>query len=74
MSGRETERIDTYLEVGEKRTFAGAIDWPGWCRPGRDETSALHALFEYAPRYAAVLATTGLGFNAPAEPAGSSHR
>lgn len=67
MSGRETERIDTYLEVGGKRTFAGAIDWPGWCRPGRDETSALHALLEYAPRYAAVLAATGLGFDSPAE-------
>jgi hypothetical protein len=65
----ETARIDTYLELGGKRTFAGAIDWPGWCRPGRDETSALHGLFEYAPRYAAVLAASGLEFNAPAEPA-----
>jgi hypothetical protein len=65
----ETERIDSYLEVGDKRTFAGAIDWPGWCRAGRDEKSALHALFEYAPRYAAVLAASGLGFKGPAEPA-----
>ena len=26
--------IDVYLELGTKRTFAGAIDWPGWCRSG----------------------------------------
>ena len=33
--------IDVYLEIGKKRTFAGAIDWPGWCRSGRDEGAAL---------------------------------
>jgi len=35
--------IGVYLEVGTKRTFAGALDWPGWCRNGRDETAALKA-------------------------------
>lgn len=50
-----------------KRTFAGAIDWPGWCRSGRDEQSALQALFEYGPRYARVLRPARLGFQAPAE-------
>jgi hypothetical protein len=25
-----------YLEVGDKRAFAGAIDWPAWARSGRD--------------------------------------
>jgi hypothetical protein len=54
-----------YLECGSKRTFASALDWPGWCRPGRDEASALEALIEYAPRYASILARTGLGFVAP---------
>ena len=49
--------IDVYLEIGPKRTFAGAIDWPGWCRSGRQdaEQSALQALLDYGPRYAAVL-------------------
>jgi hypothetical protein len=36
--------IPTYLEIGAKRTFAGALDWPGWCRAGRDEAAALEAL------------------------------
>lgn len=58
-------QIDTYLEIGQKRTFAGAADWPGWCRSGRDEESALQALLDYAPRYGRVLRATGLGFQAP---------
>jgi hypothetical protein len=47
-------RIRVYLEVGGKRTFASAADWPGWCRSGRDERAALDALAAYATRYAAV--------------------
>src|SRR4030081_3138293 len=43
-----------YVEAGRTRTFACAYDWPGWCRSGRDEASALAALAEYAPRYATV--------------------
>lgn len=60
-----SKRIDVYLEVGSKKVFAGSLDWPGWCRPGRDEDSALQALFEYGRRYAQVLEGTGLGFNPP---------
>lgn len=59
--------IDIYLEAGQKRVFAGAVDWPGWCRGGRDEAAALGALLDYGPRYARVLAGTGLAFNAPSE-------
>lgn len=57
--------IRTYVEVGNKRTFAGALDWPGWCRSGRDEESALAALLTAAPRYSKAIATTGLPFAAP---------
>jgi hypothetical protein len=57
-----------YLEVGDKRVFAGAIDWPGWARSGRDEDAALEALFAYAPRYARVLKGTRLGFDVPEDP------
>jgi hypothetical protein len=46
---------DAYLEVGTKRMFAGAIDWPGWCRSGRDEAAALQALIDYGRRYKAAL-------------------
>jgi hypothetical protein len=47
--------VPVYLEVGKKRTFAGALDWPGWCRSGRTEDTALDALVASAPRYAKAL-------------------
>jgi hypothetical protein len=43
-----------YVESSRTRTFACAYDWPGWCRSGKDEASALAALAAYAPRYGAV--------------------
>ena len=58
-----------YLETGRKRTFAGALDWPGWCRQGPNETEALAALLAYGPRYASILAGTRLGFVAPKDSA-----
>lgn len=54
-----------YLEIGTKRTFAGAVEWPGWCRSGRDAAAALGALVAYAPRYAAVVGESGVSFTAP---------
>jgi hypothetical protein len=62
---RGSDNIDVYLEIGKKRTIAGALDWPGWCRGGRDEDSALQALFDYGPRYARVLRNRRLGFHTP---------
>jgi hypothetical protein len=62
--------IDTYLELGTKRVFAGALDWPGWSRSGRDQDAALQALVDYAPRYAAALGTAAKGFEAPKDVAG----
>ena len=43
-----------YLEVGTKKVFACAVDWPGWCRPAKTEDEALEALAVYVPRYAVV--------------------
>lgn len=62
-------KIDVYLEIGQKRTLAGALDWPGWCRSGRDENAALQALVHYGPRYAQVLHKARLGFHAPVDAA-----
>lgn len=59
---RSSNQVNAYLEVGQKRVFAGAIEWPGWCRSGRDEASALQALYETGPRYARVLRSARLGF------------
>ncbi|HYM53008.1 MAG TPA: hypothetical protein VEW45_05960 [Candidatus Dormibacteraeota bacterium] len=57
--------IAVYLEIGTKRTFAGAIEWPGWCRSGRTEDEALQALVAYAPRYAAIVGRAKPQFHAP---------
>jgi len=58
--------IAIYLEVGAKRTFACAVNWPGWARSGRDEKTALAALLESAPRYAKIVGRARLGFVTPA--------
>lgn len=50
------------VESVEKRAFASAIAWPGWCRSGKDETLALERLVAYAPRYARVAAKAGHAF------------
>ena len=65
----QTNTLRVYIEIGRKRTFAGVIDWPGWCRMGQDENSALQALFEIAPRYAAVMQAAQIEFIAPTDQA-----
>src|SRR5215208_1546340 len=57
-----------YLEVGKKRVFACALEWPGWCRSGKSEELALEALAAYAERYAAVALEAGHQF--PGTPGG----
>lgn len=57
--------IPVYLEIGQKKSFAGAIDWPGWCRWGRNEEAALQALLDYGPRYGDILQTAGISFQPP---------
>ncbi len=58
--------MDVYLELGQKRVFAGALAWPGWCRAGRDEASARKALWAAGPRYARAMRAAGLGVAVPA--------
>lgn len=58
-------KVHVYLEVGSKRVFAGALEWPGWCRSGKEVESALGSLLDYAPRYAKVLRSSKLGFTSP---------
>ena len=57
--------IKIFIEEGKKKTFAGAVDWPGWCRWGKDEQGALQSLLDYGPRYAQVLAGRDLVFSPP---------
>ena len=44
------------LEVGIKTTFATALDWPGWCRRGRDADEALE---DARARYVRVVRVEG---------------
>lgn len=57
--------IEVYLEVGSKRVFAGALEWPGWCRSGRNDEAALEALAAYGPRYKKALGRRARGFKPP---------
>lgn len=61
------EKFDAYLELGQKRVFAGVLDWPGWCRSGRDEHAAIQALLDSGLRYANALKPAGLPFQAPSD-------
>jgi hypothetical protein len=54
-----TSKTPVYLELGKKRVFACAVEWPGWCRSGKDEAQALEALVQYAPRYAVIAREAG---------------
>lgn len=51
--------------MGSKRTFAGAVQWPGWCRAGRNEQEAVAALAAYGDRYGSVVVRTVSKFKAP---------
>ncbi len=50
------------IELGARRVFVSALDWPGWCRSGRTEQQALETLAGYAGRYAEVVTVAGLLF------------
>jgi hypothetical protein len=49
-----TARIAVAIEETPKRSFATAIDWPGWSRSGKTVAGALEALAAYADRYRIV--------------------
>jgi hypothetical protein len=57
-------RIAVCLEVSPTQAVASALDWPGWCRAGRDEGAALAALASYAGRYAPVAGQARVSFPA----------
>ena len=57
-----TGETGVYLEVGSKRVFACALDWPGWCRSGKNADLALEALAASLPRYRPVTELAGARF------------
>ena len=60
-----SQQIPVALEIGKTRTFASALDWPGWTRIGHDEAAALDALLTYGPRYQRAMRSAQLSFHAP---------
>ena len=46
--------VQVVLEVAAKRSFASALQWPGWSRAGRSPDEALERLAAYAGRYRMV--------------------
>jgi hypothetical protein len=48
------KRIAVSIEAAPKKSFATAVDWPGWSRSGKTEELALEALVAYADRYASI--------------------
>jgi hypothetical protein len=65
---RRAPAMKVYTEAGTRRVFAGALEWPGWCRSGSDEEAALKALVAYAARYAAAVRRADRTFRAPSAP------
>src|SRR5437879_9424066 len=59
--------IPIYLEVGQKRVFASALDWPGWTRAGKDDKLAMAALLAYLPRCGIVRKTARIDFPTAAQ-------
>lgn len=55
-----TEAI--YVETGTTWSFAGAIEWPGWCRHAKGERDPIAELLAYGDRNGAVLSAAGLTF------------
>ena len=87
MAGRTTSRgarsgpttVDVVVEVGAKRIFASALDWPGWVRSAKasqGDDAALVALADYTLRYAPVAGRAELAveFAAAGATASGGHR
>jgi hypothetical protein len=57
-----SDRLAIGLESTPKKTFASALDWPGWSRSGKTDELAIENLLAYAIRYVPVVREAGLEF------------
>jgi len=60
----EVERLVIALESAPKKTFATALDWPGWSRSAKTPEAAIESLLSYGPRYEPIARAAGLYFPA----------
>jgi hypothetical protein len=58
----KADRLAVVIEAAPKKTFASALDWPGWSRSGKTDEAAVGALLLYAPRFELVAGEAGLRF------------
>lgn len=61
-----TSATSVSLELGSKKVFASAIDWPGWSRGARDEDGAIEALIGHGARYKVAIGPVGAELELPA--------
>ena len=54
-----TKPVGVSIEAAAKKSFATAVDWPGWSRSAKAEALAIEALASYAERYARVAKLAG---------------
>jgi hypothetical protein len=59
--------MQVYVEATDTKAFACSVEWPGWCRSGRDEGAALEQLMAYSDRYAEVARCAHVAFE-PGDP------
>jgi hypothetical protein len=48
------------LEQGKTKIVACSLEWPGWCRFGKTQETALTALLDSAPRYRVIAERAGV--------------
>lgn len=53
-------RLRVAIEAGKKKSFATALDWPGWSRSGKTPDEAIVAMLDYRKRYNDVVRLAGL--------------
>ncbi|MFL5674004.1 MAG: hypothetical protein ACJ779_03270 [Chloroflexota bacterium] len=56
-------KVAVVVESGAKKSFARAIEWPGWARSGKTADLALQALEASASRYAVAAENAGEPFD-----------
>jgi hypothetical protein len=55
-------KVKVAIESADKKSFATAVDWPGWSRSGKTDELAIEALVAYAARYAPIASAAGEKF------------
>ena len=58
----QAECLAVALESTPKKSFASALDWPGWSRSAKSPEHAIEVLLAYAPRFAPIASAAGIPF------------